>query len=114
MAVLYFVLFHQTQLVGWIDVVLLQSVLMSLFYLLLSARLYGAPHFCLQLRELHSGVMFCLNQSSRAMQTNLDRMILRALPTPPPWAVMVRRPGIAAGLVSHAGADAYLLPAFFP
>lgn len=76
MAVLYFLLFHQTQLVGWIDVVLLQSVLMSVFYLLLSARLYGAPHFCLLARELHSGVMFSLNQSSRAMQTNLDRMIL--------------------------------------
>jgi O-antigen/teichoic acid export membrane protein len=53
-----------------------QAVILSCTYLLMSAWLYGRPVWTLKTAELAAGTSFCLSQSSRAMQSNMDRMVL--------------------------------------
>jgi O-antigen/teichoic acid export membrane protein len=65
-----------SSLTGWIEAVLVQSLLLSGVYLVVVTQLYGRPVMELQTRELKSGVAFCVNQSARSMQGNIDRVIL--------------------------------------
>lgn len=76
LALVYFMLCDQHDLDGWIAVVFLQSALLTLAYALLGARLYGQPAWQLLRHELGAGVSFCITQTARSAQSNLDRMVL--------------------------------------
>lgn len=75
-AVLFFVVLKRRVLDEWIIFLTAQSVVMMVFYAWLGARLYGTPRYVLLGAEMKSGFLFCVNQGSRAMQSNLDRMVL--------------------------------------
>lgn len=75
-AVLFFIVLQRRALDEWIVFLTVQSVVMMLFYAWLGARLYGKPRMVLLGTEMKSGFLFCVNQGSRAMQSNLDRMVL--------------------------------------
>jgi len=75
-ALLFFLIWQRHDLDGWIVLLAAQSVLMMLFYAWLGARLYGMPRCVLLSAEMKSGLLFCVNQGARAMQGNLDRMVL--------------------------------------
>jgi O-antigen/teichoic acid export membrane protein len=70
----YFLLFHG--LSGWIVAVFVQSATLSIVYLILARWLYGKPLFHLHRAELGDGGTFMINQSARAMQGNVDRVVL--------------------------------------
>lgn len=72
----YFVLCDMRALDDWIWLVLAQSVLVTVVYVVLGARLYGAPVWRVLPHELNSGTLFCITQSARSMQSNLDRIVL--------------------------------------
>lgn len=72
----YFVLCDMRDLDQWIWLVLAQSALVTVVYVLLGARLYGAPVWRLLPHEVGSGTLFCITQSARSMQSNLDRIVL--------------------------------------
>lgn len=76
LAVAYFVLGDLHDLDGWIWLVLVQSLAVTVVYVILGARLYGAPAWQLLPNELGAGTLFCITQSARAMQSNLDRIVL--------------------------------------
>jgi O-antigen/teichoic acid export membrane protein len=75
-AAVFFLLLSQHSLDAWIWVVGAQGVLMGSAYVFMAARLYGRPAWVLKPAELTAGASFSLGQSSRAMQSNLDRMVL--------------------------------------
>ena len=75
-ALTYFMFFHLHSLLDWISIIVMQSVLLSCIYIFLGAYLYGAPTWKLLRTEYADGTAFCINQTSRAAQSNLDRMIL--------------------------------------
>ncbi len=72
----YFVACAQHSLAGWIALVCAQSLLMSGAYALIGATLYGRPRLALITHELGDGMAFSLTQTTRAMQSNIDRMVL--------------------------------------
>ena len=71
----FYFLFAHT-LPGWIVVVFVQSVPLSLVYLVLARRLYGRPSYHVHRGEMKDGGAFMVNQSARAMQGNVDRIVL--------------------------------------
>jgi O-antigen/teichoic acid export membrane protein len=75
-AAVFFLLLSQHSLDAWIWVVGVQGVLMGGAYVLMGARLYGRPAWAFKPAELTAGASFSLGQSSRAMQSNIDRMVL--------------------------------------
>ncbi|MBO9535876.1 lipopolysaccharide biosynthesis protein [Herbaspirillum sp.] len=75
-ALLFFIVLERHALDEWIVCLSVQSVAMMAFYAWLGARLYGAPRWVLLGGEMKSGFLFCANQGARAMQSNLDRMVL--------------------------------------
>jgi O-antigen/teichoic acid export membrane protein len=76
LALVYFVLCDMRDLDDWIWLVLAQSMLVTVGYVILGARLYGAPAWKLLPHELGGGTLFCITQSARSMQSNLDRIVL--------------------------------------
>jgi O-antigen/teichoic acid export membrane protein len=75
-ATFFLLLDHGDELGTWVRLVLLQSLLLSLVYLLFIVHLYGRPVWALQRREIGSGIAFALNQTARAAQSNADRVTL--------------------------------------
>jgi O-antigen/teichoic acid export membrane protein len=72
----YFVLLGWHDLDGWIAVVVVQSLALTAVYIVIGARLYGQPVWQLLRHELGSGLSFCVTQTARSAQSNLDRMVL--------------------------------------
>jgi O-antigen/teichoic acid export membrane protein len=72
----YFVVLGAGALDTWIWLVFAQSALVTTVYVYVGARLYGRPVWQLFGHELYSGALFCITQSARAAQSNLDRMVL--------------------------------------
>lgn len=70
----YFAFAHSLE--GWIEAVLVQSMILSLVFIAVAVRLYGRPRFVLQTGELGVGIAFGANQAARATQGNIDRVIL--------------------------------------
>ncbi len=75
-AILYFSIMGRHALPGWIEIVLVQSLLMSAMALAVAMVLYGWPKPTLLTGEIGGGAAFAVNQFSRATQSNLDRVIL--------------------------------------
>jgi O-antigen/teichoic acid export membrane protein len=61
---------------GWIELILLESLLLAGLYIVLVAKLYGAPRSTLITSELGLAATFCVNQTARAAQSNIDRVVL--------------------------------------
>ncbi|HEX8445334.1 MAG TPA: lipopolysaccharide biosynthesis protein [Sphingomonas sp.] len=80
LALAYF--WFASSLAGWVEMVLVQSLVLAGLYLLVVTRLYGRPVMRLQTAELTSGVAFGVNQTARAMQGNIDRVILARFTDP--------------------------------
>jgi O-antigen/teichoic acid export membrane protein len=76
LAAVYFVLCDMRALDDWIWLVLAQSMLVTVVYVILGARLYGKPVWRVLPDELGGGTLFCITQSARSMQSNLDRIVL--------------------------------------
>lgn len=76
LALAYFMLVGLHDLNGWIAVVFVQSMLLTAVYVVIGGRLYGQPVWRLLHHELGSGLSFCVTQTARAAQSNLDRMVL--------------------------------------
>jgi O-antigen/teichoic acid export membrane protein len=76
LALAYFMLIGSHDLNGWIGVVFVQSMLLTAVYVVIGGRLYGQPVWQLLRHELGSGLSFCVTQTARAAQSNLDRMVL--------------------------------------
>lgn len=72
----FFLLFDLHGLNAWIWLVFAQSLVVTGFYVMLGARLYGQPAWQLLKGELGSGTLFCITQTARSAQSNLDRMVL--------------------------------------
>lgn len=75
-ALVFFVVMGLRDLDQWIIWLAVQSLVMMAIYAWLAAHLYGKPQWVLLVGEIRTGLMFCINQGSRAMQGNLDRMVL--------------------------------------
>ena len=75
-ATAYFVVLSQHSLNGWITVMCIQAIVVSGGYIILASKLFGRPIWALQTAELTTGTSFGISQSARAMQSNLDRMVL--------------------------------------
>lgn len=76
LAVLVFVVFGVSDLMGWIEAVLIQSVLVTALLWGWLVRVHGAPTWVAHWRDLGQGLTFAANQTARALQGNMDRMIL--------------------------------------
>lgn len=76
LAIAFFMLLDLHGLNGWIAAIFIQAVVMTLTLGMIGSRWYGRPLAALMTKELSGGVLFCVNQTSRAMQSNLDRMVL--------------------------------------
>jgi O-antigen/teichoic acid export membrane protein len=76
LALAYFLLIGLHDLNGWIAVVFVQSMLLTAVYVVIGGRLYGQPVWQLLRHEMGSGLSFCVTQTARAAQSNLDRMVL--------------------------------------
>jgi O-antigen/teichoic acid export membrane protein len=76
LALAYFMLIGLHDLNGWIGVVFAQSMLLTAVYMVIGGRLYGQPVWRLLRHEMGSGLSFCVTQTARAAQSNLDRMVL--------------------------------------
>lgn len=76
LAVLVFVGWGQHDLRVWIEAVAVQALLVTVALIALVWHLYGRPVWTLPWAEVGQGTTFALNQTSRAMQSNMDRMIL--------------------------------------
>ncbi|MES2741033.1 MAG: lipopolysaccharide biosynthesis protein [Pseudomonadota bacterium] len=72
----YFFALDRHALDTWIWLVFLQSLIVTVAYVMVGARLYGQPVWHLLRGEVKSGTLFCITQSARAAQSNLDRMVL--------------------------------------
>jgi O-antigen/teichoic acid export membrane protein len=73
-ALAYFAVAHA--LAAWVWVVLGQSCLLALGLSLFLTWRYGAPRFGWSWHELRSGLAFAVNQTARALQGNVDRLVL--------------------------------------
>jgi O-antigen/teichoic acid export membrane protein len=60
----------------WVALVSIQSCLLSLAYMLTASKLYGKPIWKMLKHEAGDGLAFCVNQTARSAQTNLDRVVL--------------------------------------
>ncbi len=60
----------------WVALVSIQSFALSFCYVLTGAKLYGKPIWKMMKHEAGDGLAFCVNQTARSAQTNLDRVIL--------------------------------------
>ena len=76
LAVLVFGLGGATDLTRWIEAVLIQSLLVTGLLWGWLIRAHGAPTWVNHWRDLGSGLAFATNQTARALQGNMDRMIL--------------------------------------
>lgn len=77
LAILIFLFFyHAHELSQWVVLVSMQSFLLSIFYVYLASTLYGKPVWTFFKKEALDGLAFCVNQTARASQTNLDRVVL--------------------------------------
>jgi len=76
LAIGYFLVLRRNDLDEWIYLVFAQALLLTAVYVWLGGFLYGRPVWQLFRGELHSGALFCVTQSARAAQSNLDRMVL--------------------------------------
>ncbi|MYN29068.1 lipopolysaccharide biosynthesis protein [Duganella levis] len=76
LAVAYFMLFGWHELDSWIAVVCAQSLVLTAVYVGIGARLYGRPVWQLLQHEMGGGLSFCITQTARSAQSNLDRMVL--------------------------------------
>jgi O-antigen/teichoic acid export membrane protein len=75
-AVLFFVVFDGRDLDHWIAVVVAQSVLLCGTCLFVGRQLYAPPQWNLVREELPTGAAFCVGQLARALQSNMDRVVL--------------------------------------
>lgn len=76
-AILIFSIFYNShELNDWVLLVSVQSFLLSIFYVFLASRTYGMPVWVLFKHEALDGLAFCVNQTARSSQTNLDRVVL--------------------------------------
>lgn len=76
-AILIFLFSYDThELNQWVALVSIQSFLLSIFYIYLASKFYGKPVLVLFKNEAMDGLAFCVNQTARASQTNLDRVVL--------------------------------------
>jgi O-antigen/teichoic acid export membrane protein len=76
LALLVFVIWGERSLSVWIEAVFVQSVLVSMCLIWLARRMYGHPVWGWRWGELGRGMTFAMYQTSRSMQSNMDRMIL--------------------------------------
>lgn len=76
LAIGYFLVLGCRDLDTWIALVFAQAVLLTVAYVWLGGHLYGRPVWHLLRGELQAGTLFCVTQSARAAQSNLDRMVL--------------------------------------
>ncbi len=76
LAAVVFLVFEVTDLLAWIEAVLLQSLLVSVLLWWWLIRERGAPMWVAHWRDLGQGMTFAANQTARALQGNMDRMIL--------------------------------------
>ncbi len=67
---------HGRTLDGWVWVVLAQSAVLAAALIWYLVRLYGAPRLCWLRGETGAGLAFALNQTARATQSNVDRIVL--------------------------------------
>jgi O-antigen/teichoic acid export membrane protein len=72
----FFVGLGYSDLDQWIWVVFAQALVMMGCYAWLGARQYGRPLWQVMRSELYTGSMFCVTQTARSAQSNLDRMVL--------------------------------------
>ncbi|MET0546694.1 MAG: lipopolysaccharide biosynthesis protein [Caulobacterales bacterium] len=66
---------------GWILAAFAQALLLSIIYVGLAAYRYGRPRFSLKFQHWRDGLAFSANQTARASQSNLDRVILSKFAT---------------------------------
>lgn len=76
LALLVFIAWQQHTLQVWIEAILVQSLLVTGCHIALIRYLYGRPVWQMRWAEIGQGMTFAANQTSRAMQSNMDRMIL--------------------------------------
>ncbi len=76
LAIVYFLALGRADLDEWIYLVFAQAVVLTAVYVWLGGCLYGKPEWRLFRHELRAGALFCVTQSARAAQSNLDRMVL--------------------------------------
>jgi O-antigen/teichoic acid export membrane protein len=70
------ILYVNHALNDWIALVSIQSFLLSFCYGLIAAKGYGSPIWKMLKNEAGDGLAFCVNQTARSAQTNLDRVVL--------------------------------------
>lgn len=78
-ALAYFHFAHD--LGGWVLAVLAQSAVLAVGLVGVVAWTYGRPHFALDRSDFTQGLSFSIGQASRALQGNIDRVILAAFAT---------------------------------
>jgi O-antigen/teichoic acid export membrane protein len=76
LAALVFGVAGVSDLHDWIEAVLVQSLLVSALLWWWIIRRHGAPTWHNHVGELGQGITFAMNQTARALQGNMDRMIL--------------------------------------
>jgi O-antigen/teichoic acid export membrane protein len=76
LAFVVFVVLEQQALSVWIEAIFVQSLLVTASLIALTCWVYGRPEWRMRWAEAGQGATFALNQTSRAMQSNMDRMIL--------------------------------------
>lgn len=76
LAALVFVVLDVRDLMTWIEAVLIQSVLVTALLWIWLIRVHGSPTWVGHWRDLGHGLTFAANQTARALQSNMDRMIL--------------------------------------
>lgn len=76
LAVLVFASFGVTDLQTWIEAVLVQSLVVTALLWGWLIHAHGAPTWVSHWRDLGQGLTFSANQTARALQSNMDRMIL--------------------------------------
>lgn len=76
LAALVFGMFRVADLEVWIEMVLLQSLLVTTLLWCWVGREHGSPVWAGHWRQVGQGMGFAANQTARALQGNMDRMIL--------------------------------------
>lgn len=76
LAAVVFGVFRAASLEVWIEMVLLQSLLVTALLWWWIGREHGSPLWAGHWREVGQGMGFAANQTARALQGNMDRMIL--------------------------------------
>lgn len=75
-AALYFLIFSQHDLYGWILALAVAAVFVTVACHQVATRIYGRATWWWARDELGTGAVLCLTQVSASMQNNLDRMVL--------------------------------------